>query len=426
MRILTLVLAVSFSGCFPAPVVDEPEGTVLPNVIGPEGGSVEVDGLMLEIPKEALAVDVSIVVTETDKWPPDPYAPLSHIWTFEPAGLVFAKPVTVSLPFEGTGDPSLFWSTADGDYERLDTTLNGTLAQGQITHFSSAFVAADTAETFDFVPASLDTLFVIDSSCSMAEEQEALTLSFPSLVASLEAAGIDWRVGTISMDMDDTDHSGKLQPASDGSLWVDATMKDPTAEFSTIATMGTSGSYDERGRASVYTAIEELGTTDNAGFVREDAQFAVAVVSDENDHSGDDPISLADFIDWMTLLKPSAEEVTFNSIVGPAVSCSGAVEEGADYLAVSNTVGGVIGSICDADYSTTLSRIENWLFWSEPMVLANVPDEVTLELTVTEADGTEVVLTSDEFAYQADRNAVRLQGYAAGAGATIKVRYTIE
>ena len=57
----------------------------------------------------------------------------------------------------------------------------------------------------------VDTIFVIDKSCSMAEEQLALAQNFERFIGYFIDSGLDWHVGVVSTDMADPQHSGKLR-----------------------------------------------------------------------------------------------------------------------------------------------------------------------------------------------------------------------
>ena len=109
--------------------------------VGPEGGTVELGSLSLDIPAGALSEPTAITVT-VDSAPPAPFTGFSPVFHFAPEGLVFAQPVTVRLPFVGNGDTAtVFWTTLGGSaYAPLDTRVEGRIAVAQTTHFSSTFV----------------------------------------------------------------------------------------------------------------------------------------------------------------------------------------------------------------------------------------------------------------------------------------------
>ena len=134
----------------------------------------------------------------------------------------------------------------------------------------------------------VDILFVIDNSCSMLEEQTALANNFSPFMEFFTGSGLDYHIGVVSTDMDDqANHIGKLQQAG-GVSYIDNSMPFQQANqiFSQMAIMGTSGSYEEKGRAAAYTMVElKPEIPRNVGFYRDEASLHMVFISDEEDHS---------------------------------------------------------------------------------------------------------------------------------------------
>ncbi|MBI5516158.1 MAG: FG-GAP repeat protein [Deltaproteobacteria bacterium] len=122
------------------PPMDVP--TAVTVTIGAAGGTATLGGLTLTIPPGALTSSQSITVASTTATPPTGYMAFSPIYQFTPAGLTFALPVTVTIPFTGSPvAPVLFWSLATGSgYESRGGTVTGGAVRGTITHFSTGFV----------------------------------------------------------------------------------------------------------------------------------------------------------------------------------------------------------------------------------------------------------------------------------------------
>ena len=206
-----------------------------------------------------------------------------------------------------------------------------------------------------------DVLFVIDSSGSMAEEQDALATNFPVFLAWFLDSGVDYHIGVISTDMYDPEHTGRLV-SSEGERWIEPATVDADGRFAAMTRLGTDGANDERGRAAAYTALALRDDGANAGFLREDAFLHVIVVSDEEDNSGRSPVSVTDFVDFLDEAAPEPQGATFSSVVGPPAllglepfDCD--AEPGWEYLEVTRRVGGVARSICDDDWAGILEDL---------------------------------------------------------------------
>lgn len=197
----------------------------------------------------------------------------------------------------------------------------------------------------------VDALFVIDNSCSMRDEQDALAANFVSFIAFFDGSGLDYHVGVVSTDLDNPQHQGRLQPAGDA-LWIDESTADPIAAFGEMAALGTSGSGSERGLGATYLALEIHRDTFNAGFYRDDARIDTVLISDEQDQTEETVISEDEFVDWYSGLKRSVSERTFSSIVtmiGP--------EAGTIYLDVTEEVGGITWDIASNGWDQILERL---------------------------------------------------------------------
>lgn len=76
-------------------------------VIGVEGGSLEVPGARLVLPPGALTTEVLVTLSGGATAPATPPA-LSEVYTIEPEGLLLALPAELVIRFEGGEDPELF------------------------------------------------------------------------------------------------------------------------------------------------------------------------------------------------------------------------------------------------------------------------------------------------------------------------------
>lgn len=140
--------------------------------------------------------------------------------------------------------------------------------------------------------------------------------------------------------------------------------------FAELVAVGTGGSGIEMGLEGARLALSEpLLSTDNAGFLRDEANLSIIVLSDEEDSS---PYSTHDYLRFFTELK--GEEayrdhgmMTISGVVGKdeppydgAASCessNGAAAYGSRYVSVVERTDGVLESICDEDFSPIAAEL---------------------------------------------------------------------
>src|SRR5262249_9082605 len=114
------------------------------------GGTVSSGGAQVVIPPGALAQDTAIGVTQTsDGAPalPDGVTPSGDVFAFTPHGTAFAKPVTMTVPFDPARVPAgavlvLYKTNASNtawDVVHGAMQGDGTMT-GDVTGFSYAFV----------------------------------------------------------------------------------------------------------------------------------------------------------------------------------------------------------------------------------------------------------------------------------------------
>ncbi|MEZ4237420.1 MAG: hypothetical protein R3F59_14990 [Myxococcota bacterium] len=281
-------------------------------------------------------------------------------------------------------------------------------------------VVSEITDDFVHFPGAADLLFVIDDSCSMSDEQTALTDGFGPMIDVVLDLGLDFHVGVVSTDMVDPNKSGKLQPDAAGGLWIDPSDSNPSRIFEEMATLGINGSATEEGLAAVEASLDTQ-VAHNNGFRRVTAQYAVIVLSDEEDQSAG---GWRPYADRLALEAFNPGDVSFSSIVTPVGNCSTGSTVGNRYLNVTGELGGITESICAADYSAALIDLTDQLFTSVPYSLTHTPlDPALITVTVDEATGP-VQLDPTAFVYDATANTVRLTaGTAPQAGSDLHVTY---
>jgi hypothetical protein len=109
-------------------------------IIGPEGGELSgPEGISLVIPADALAEEVEISIKSASLKFPVGIEPSSAMFQFEPAGLTFATPVTVSFPSDDS-TVDVFWTDLGKEtFHRLPSTWEDGRVSVQAEHFSFTF-----------------------------------------------------------------------------------------------------------------------------------------------------------------------------------------------------------------------------------------------------------------------------------------------
>ena len=228
------------------------------------------------------------------------------------------------------------------------------------THLEDVFIQR-TAEASDI-------LFVVDNSCSMQEEQQALMTNFWNFIQFFVDSGLDYHIGVTVLD----DATG--QPAI-GQLfgttrYIEPATPDPIGAFTANMTMGSDGfGQCEVGLEASYRALTPpLVDGYNAGFYRDDALLSIVVVSDEIDGSmgNCNAVSYMEYIPWLTTLKGShsIDMIHFAAIVGDHPNgCSsswGEADPGRGYYEVYTALGddhATFFSICNQDWGDVMTRL---------------------------------------------------------------------
>jgi hypothetical protein len=356
-RILLVVAAlVAASACTQAHVpmpTDEveadpppPAGTTVSEMIGPEGGRVEIGTLVLEVPPGAVASRQEISITVTADRVPGAFTAYSPVYRFGPDGATFATPLRISIPYSGHSRlATIFWTSEDGGgaYVPLETTVEGARAFASVSHFSEGFVGTSCQgdDCCGRANGELDVLFMIDNSNSMTEEQESLARELPRMArilasGDLEGDGVQdfpavrsLHYGVVSSDMGTGGYRvptcNEPNFGDDGILRTLGNTSMPgcmatyapvhqygeglgisAEEFATNATcvaqMGTGGCGFEQQLDAVAKALtpstsgmtfsmgtDGHGDVENAGLLREDSAIAVVMLTDEEDCSAADP-----------------------------------------------------------------------------------------------------------------------------------------
>ncbi len=278
----------------------------------------------------------------------------------------------------------------------------------------------------------VDILWVVDNSGSMDKEQKDLGTNFPIFMDYFLNSNLDYHIGVVSTDMDNPAQSGKLIEAQ-GVRFITPETPNPSVTFEQMSSLGIFGSGTEKGIEAAYTALE-LKTEINKDFLRDDSAVHIIVVSDEHDYSTANPISKAEFIEYLNNLRAEDDNVSFNSIVAPRQNlCPSVTEPGTEYIDVTEGVGGVFWSLCDEDWVGALEAIGlETAGLKREYFLSSKPVEGTVDVTVIDVDGVEVeffpydaVADTGDYTYSEVRNSVTFLNYVPAPGAVVQIHYEV-
>lgn len=226
---------------------------------------------------------------------------------------------------------------------------------------------------------TLDVLVVVDNSGSMALEQSSMASRFASFLNQLQ--GLNWRVAITTTHVVDSATGGESAGIADGKILQMGTSSpakhyissadnfmDAQALFASTVQRSETGSGNEQGIRATYRALERslVAGSMNAEFFRSNAALSVIVVSDANEtpySRANDRNNPARLLEYVTQIFPT-KAFSFNSIIvkDGDVNClrlanSGNEGYGVAYQSLSLGTGGIVGSVCEADYGTQLSQI---------------------------------------------------------------------
>jgi hypothetical protein len=266
---------------------------------------------------------------------------------------------------------------ADADPSRID-------ARGPVE-----FADAAAVEQCD----KMDIVFVIDNSGSMEEEQINLATNYPLFIEVLENYDydLDYRVavtttgmdytyemtipgfGTMPSTQDGGDNGTLLQRCDMTRRWIEHTDPTPAETFACASQVGYSGPSDEMPLAVMRAAFEDrISDGTNLGFLRDDALLALVILTDEDDCSYEESVTLG-FTESLcdVQIEPVTNYLSFLdgltgdrarwavAVIAGETSCDsdwgGAAEAHRlkDFVAQTGT-NAVLSSICDADLATAL------------------------------------------------------------------------
>jgi hypothetical protein len=321
---------------------------------------------------------------------------------------------------------------------------------GQVVLANPLALASFQTDLFTQSNGVVDILWVIDASGSMADERLTLGSDFQGFLNELVAIQSDYQIGVTLLQQYDPSLgmisglpnavAGQLRQSTQvapGLAIITNTTPNAAAIFQELTTFPATLLHWDQGLRMGELAVSAPNTSSggpNVGFVRPTAALAVIVVTNGEDASYGDPDYYTRF--YQGAKGPGNERlVTFSTIGGDLPNgCTPAVDNGkfggaappaTRYADVSFGTGGVVGSICDADFAATLLRIVQAL---------NTLRQV-FQLTLTPAPGTITVTVNgvvvpqsvvNGWQYQPSTNSIVFFGaYIPPPGAQIQILYAI-
>ena len=278
--------------------------------------------------------------------------------------------------------------------------------------------------------AQVDILWVVDNSASMAGEQLNLGNNFNSFISFIDTSLIDYHIAVVSTDMDDGSHSGRLQG---NPKVIDPNTANPETTFAANVQVGITGGGNEMGLLAAHEALSEpLVSSDNAGFLRDEASIAIIFVSDENDHSYGDIEFYKRFFGTLKGIG-NERQVIISAIVGDRQGgCSGAdgvASEGVRYHDLVEAWGESAASICSNNFADDLQQLGLAVAGlSRKFELSRFPDASTVVVRVDAHDGNGFTVIDEDpttgWRLQMDNKTIFFDGdYVPPPEADIEVEY---
>lgn len=344
---------------------------------------------------------------------------------------IAAQPMIPSggLMVNGSGSATVslvFQPPALGTFLGTLTVSTGAAANGRGVVLPLRAIGDTTGTTVEtFVQPALplvDILFTIDDSCSMADEQAALAMNFNSFISYANQANVDYRIAITTTDDFSSTRQGRFV-TNGGPAMLERSTPNVQQAFAQRVNVGTNGSGAEMPLATTLKALTPpLITGTNSGFLRDDANLAIIIVTDAPDQSSE-PIDY--FMTRLPLVKGPRRihQVSFSAIgpftpAGPMCSVEG-VDPGR-YQALVTKTSGVKSDICTSNWARDLEALGRSALGPRSSFFVRNPPDTQQPIDV-QVNGQSV---SNAWNYDPNANAIVFQpAQAPGAGTTLTVTY---
>ena len=227
----------------------------------------------------------------------------------------------------------------------------------------------------------VDILFVVDNSDSMAEEQRNMATRINNFISKL--TDLNWQIAVTSTDprkrgaedgcfggIDpfceevDLEHGdGGLVKFGNSQHVLDPSIDDIEAQrlLGNAIQLGAGGSSSEEGIRATYRALEKSfdpSFPQHQHFIRSDAALAVILISDEDESDNDRRNKPENLLNFVKQNFPNKSFKYHSMINLPEFNCvNNDLGFGDEYKKMSRLTGGIIGSVCQDNYSEDLSII---------------------------------------------------------------------
>lgn len=244
-----------------------------------------------------------------------------------------------------------------------------------VTHKTDSFL--------QIPPPKVDVLFIVDDSFSMGDDQQRLKQELPKLVDIAVSWGQDYHLAVTTTDTKLVKGQFKGLPP-----YVTPETPDPATTFAEHLVVGTAGFYIEKGLEGAYQALFNRSTRTgiaclnlpnqcpnndgqglpllcldgfcsgkNYGFLRDDAEFVIIIVSDEEDGS-ERPVSF--YVNAFANLKraDAGVGVKVHAIIVTEDGCLGGFgTPGYRYAQAVAAFGGHVADICGDSFGTEFAAV---------------------------------------------------------------------
>lgn len=213
----------------------------------------------------------------------------------------------------------------------------------------------------------VDILFVVDNSGSMQQEHQNMSARVANFVEKLDR--LDWQMAMTTTDPRSavTNGDGRLLTFKSGKTILRSTdpVADSQVDLSATIQMPTNGSGEEQGILTTFRMLERAigGEEPHRTFLRDGAHLAVVLISDEDESADGDRNKPDSLINYVKKTWNNLKTLQYHSIITVPNDQACLAPRGTGYTygqryaEISTKTGGIVGSVCEADYGAQLAKI---------------------------------------------------------------------